>query len=293
MDEHFFIYNGKIFTSGEPVIQIENRALRFGDGLFETMRMQNGNLLLAEYHFDRLFKGLHLLQFEIPAFFTNSFILDKINELAGINNCLQNGRIRLMVSRSAGNIAATAEHPDYIIEGYPLNEEIHLNEKGLATAVFPDAKKSCDSFSNLKSNNYLRPLMAISFAKKNNIDEAILLNAYNHICESAIANIFMIKDNTVFTPPLTEGCVEGTIRRFLLEKKEIDSLRIEEKILLKEDLLTADELFFTNSIQPVRWVKRFAEKEYGNEKVKEIFEFINSNIYTGKGSSSTNNSLSE
>jgi branched-chain amino acid aminotransferase len=134
--------------------------------------------------------------------------------------------------------------------------------------------------------------MATFFARKNNIDEVILLNAYNHICESAIANIFMIKGNTVFTPPLTEGCVEGTIRRFLLEKKIIGSLIIEEKILWEKDLLTADELFFTNSIQPLRWVKKISEKEYGNEKVKEIFQFINSNIYTGNGSSSTNNSLS-
>ena len=135
--------------------------------------------------------------------------------------------------------------------------------------------------------------MATFFAKKNNMDEAILLNAHNHICESAIANIFIIKDNSVFTPPLTEGCVEGTMRRFLLEKKKIGSLMIEEKILLREDLLAADELFLTNSIQPVRWVKRFGEREYGNEKVKEIFQFINANIHTGKGSSSTNNSLPE
>jgi branched-chain amino acid aminotransferase len=86
MYEHFFIYNGKVFTSGEPVIQIENRALRFGDGLFETMRMKDGNILLLDYHFERLFKGLHLLQFDIPAFFTKEFILNKIKELAGINN---------------------------------------------------------------------------------------------------------------------------------------------------------------------------------------------------------------
>jgi branched-chain amino acid aminotransferase len=135
--------------------------------------------------------------------------------------------------------------------------------------------------------------MAAAFAKKNNLDEAILLNAYNHICESAIANIFIIKGNTVFTPPLTEGCVEGTIRTFLLKKEEVEDLKIQEKILLRNDLLAADELFLTNSIQPVRWVKGFGEKEYGNEKVKEIFQFINSNIYTGKGSSSTNNSLPE
>ena len=287
MDEHFFIYNSEVFISGEPVIRIENRALRFGEGLFETMRMQNGKVLLAEYHFNRLFKGLDILLFEIPLFFTKEYILHKINELTSRNNCRQNARVRLMVCRDSEN------NFDYILEASPLNDEIQLNEKGLITDVFPDAKKSCDIFSNLKSNNYLRPLMATAFAKKHNLDEAILLNAYNHICESAIANVFIINHNTVFTPPLTEGCVEGTIRTFLLEKKKLGKLKIVEKILSKDDLLTADELFLTNSIQPVRWVKRFGEKEYGNEKVKEIFQFINSNIYTGKGSSSTNNSLPE
>ncbi|MDE3183053.1 MAG: aminotransferase class IV [Bacteroidota bacterium] len=113
--------------------------------------------------------------------------------------------------------------------------------------------------------------------KKNNLDEAIILNAFGRVCESAIANIFIIKDEKIITPLLAEGCVAGTMRRWMMEKLLLRNLKIEEKSLSVEELLLADELFLTNSIQPVRWVKQFRDKTYGNERVKEVFQhFIES-----------------
>jgi branched-chain amino acid aminotransferase len=95
------------------------------------------------------------------------------------------------------------------------------------------------------------------------------MNSAGRICESSIANVFVITGEKTFTPPLTEGCVAGVMRRWL-----ISNFRIEEKELAVEDLLSADELFLTNSIQPVRWVEHFRDKTFGNEKVKEIFKLL-------------------
>jgi len=279
MDEHFFICNGKFFISGKPIISSGNRGLRFGDGLFETMRMQEGRILNAELHFDRLFKGLKLLQFELEKYFTSNFLSEKINHLLRKNNITENARIRLMIFRGEGGIFDIKNNfPNYIIEMWPLSEKIKLNESGLVIDVFPDAKKSCDLFCNLKSNNYLPYAMAGLFVKKNKLNDALILNTYDRICESAIANIFIIKEKNIITPPLSEGCVAGIMRQWLLEKNGFKNFVIIEKQLSLADVLSADELFLTNSIHPVRWVKSFKEKEYGNEKVKEIFKYILANI---------------
>ena len=165
-------------------------------------------------------------------------------------------------------------HPNYIIESWPLPNERSINENGLVVDIFQDAKKSCDSFSNLKSNNYLPYVMAGLYAKKNKLNDCILLNSFDRVCDSAIANIFIIKNNKVFTPPLAEGCVAGVMRRWLLEKFDLKKVKIFEKSLSVNDLLNADEFFLTNSIYNLRWVKNFRGKNYSNTISKEIYNHI-------------------
>ena len=275
MDEHFFIYNDRFFLAGQPVISAGNRALRYGDGLFETMRMDKGRILNIEFHFDRLFVGLSLLQFENRKTFTPDFLARKINTLLIKNNHEKNARIRLMVFRGDGGIFDAENNlPNYIIETWPLAEKIELNENGLIVDVFPDAGKSCDQFSNLKSNNYLPSVMAGLFAKKNKLDDAIVLNAFDRVCESAIANIFIIKDENIYTPPLSEGCVAGVMRRWMLEEFSLKNYVVVEKKLSINEVLNADEFFLTNSIHLVRWVKSFRWKVYENVGVEEIFEHV-------------------
>jgi branched-chain amino acid aminotransferase len=149
-----------------------------------------------------------------------------------------------------------------------------LNEDGLAVDIFPDARKSCDLFSNIKSNNYLPYVMAGLFAKKNQLSDTIILNSHERVCETSTANIFIVKDNNIYTPPLSEGCVAGTIRRRILEKVSLENYRVSEKILSIDDVLEADEFFFTNAIHPVRWVKNFRNKTYENRIVKEIYQSL-------------------
>lgn len=275
MDEHFFIYNGEFFRVGVPVISAGNSGLRYGDGLFETMRIYNGKILNADLHFERLFNGMKILKMNIPGKFTRGFFLEEVNKLLLKNFLEKNARIRLMVFRGMGNIFDPEKSSsDYIIETSALSGQIKFNEDGLVIDIFPDARKSCDQFSNLKSNNYLSSVMAQIFAKANDLDDGLLLNSFDRICESSIANIFLIKNDNIFTPPLSEGCVAGVMRRILLEKKFFNHYMVSEKSLTERDLLEADELFLTNSVQRIRWVKKFREKLYLNNITTEIFEEI-------------------
>jgi branched-chain amino acid aminotransferase len=272
MNEHFFIYNNQFFHKGETVTTIDNRGLRYGDGLFETMRMHEGKILNEDFHFERFFNGMKILEFDIPENFSRVFFQHAIKDLL-LMNCIDgNARIRLMVFRNNGNIDDTENNfPNYIIEASVLESKIELNETGLITDIFPSGKKSCDIYSNLKSNNYLLPVMAARYGKKNSLTDVILLNAFGRICESAIANVFIIKNNKIYTPPLSEGCVAGTMRRWMLEKLSLKKFEVVEKKLPVDSLLNADEFFLTNSIYPVRWVQKFQDKVYTNERVKEIF----------------------
>jgi len=279
MDEHFFICNDHYFQNGQPAVTAGNDGLRYGDGLFETMRMQDGKILNAGFHFERLFSGMKTLQFDIPDYFSAAFFERSVNELLSKNSIQQNARIRLMIFRGDGSILAPEKNStNYIIETWPLADKIKLNENGLTVDIFTGAKNSCDAFSNLKSNNYLRYVMAGLFAKKNQLDEAIILNSYERLSESSIANIFIIKGNQIFTPSLSEGCVAGTMRRWMLEKFPLKNYLVSEKPLSVNEVLDAEEFFLTNAIHPIRWVENFRGKIYKNECVIEIFRSLHQNL---------------
>jgi branched-chain amino acid aminotransferase len=275
MNEHYFFYNNEYFLSSEPVIHVGNRGFRFGDGLFETMRMYEGRILNADFHFERLFHGMKMLQFDIPEYFSKGYFVNAVNEVLLKNSIFQNARIRMMVFRGDGNVYDTENNDaNIIIETFELNDTIELNENGLVADIFTGAKKSCDLFANLKSNNALASVMARLFAKQNNLDDTIILNCYNRVCESSIANVFIIKDEKIFTPPLSEGCIAGTLRRWMLGNFSSKKYVVSEKNLSVDDLFQADELFLTNSIQPIRWVKNIGEKIYDNRITKEIFKEV-------------------
>ncbi|MEP6596526.1 MAG: aminotransferase class IV [Ginsengibacter sp.] len=276
MNEQFFIFNNKFYVNDSPVVTAGNRGLRYGDGLFETMKHMSGKIINQDFHFERLFSGLALLQFGIPKTFTKDFILKKIDELCAKNSHDNVARIRLMVFRGNGGIFDPQDSfPNYIIESWKLAKENELNENGLIVDIFPYAKKSCDSFSNVKSNNYLPYVMAGLYAKQNNFNDCILLNSFERICDSAVANIFIVKGKNIYTPPLSEGCVSGVMRRWMLEKFNLESFSVIEKILTVDDLSDADEFFLTNSIYNIRWVKSFGDKtHYGNSAIKKIYNHI-------------------
>ena len=271
----FFIYNGQSFLQGKPVISAGNSGLRYGDGLFGTMRLTKGRILNIDYHFERLFNGLTVLHFESPKSMNPEFFKDKIFELLKKNNHQEEARIRLMVFRGDGSIFESKnDSPNFIIETWQLPHGIELNENGLVIDIYPDAIKTCDQFANLKSNNFLQYAMAGRFAKEQKLNDAIVLNSFGRICDTAVANIFIIKDKILFTPPLSEGCIAGTMRRWMLEKFALNGFVVKEKELTIEDLLSADELFLTNAIHPAKWVKSFRERIYVNKNVRKIFEQV-------------------
>lgn len=252
----------------EPVLMVDNRSYRYGDGLFETMKLVNNKIPLESYHFDRLFSSLALMGFTIPALMTAGKLQEQILLLCEKNKCESMARVRLSVFRGNGGVFESLDDFQYSIECWPLDKSINqLNENGLVIDIFPDTRKSCDKFSNLKSANYLPYIMAARYANEKKLNECLVLNVHERIADATIANIFLVKDERLITPALSEGCVNGVIRRYLMERT-----KVEEQEISANDLLEADEIFLTNSISGIRWVKSFRDKNYSNLRAKKIYQ---------------------
>jgi branched-chain amino acid aminotransferase len=159
--------------------------------------------------------------------------------------------------------------PNYIIQSWPLDVPAGLNEKGLSLGMFPGGRKSCDLFSGVKSNNYLLYSMAAAHARQQEWDDSLVLNSQGRIADSSIANLFYVQGGTIYTPPLTEGCVAGVLRRWLLSILPEAGFQVKEQPVTPEELILADEVFLSNAIRGVRWVAAFAGAgagaTYGNE----------------------------
>lgn len=273
---NYFNYNGKIYKEGTPVIGADNRGLRYGDGLFETMKMKNGRLIFEDEHFARLWKGLNVLQFDIPKHFTAEGLQQEIRSLAKKNDHENCAAIRLNIVRGDGGLYDAKNHmPGYIIQTRSLAEDYtKWNSNGLVLGVYEAVRKSCDILSNLKHNNYLPFVLAALHAKKEKWNDAIVLNANGRICETTIANIFIIKDEVIYTPPLGEGCVAGIMRRMIIKNHASANLELVETALNTDHLMDADEIFLTNSLYNIRWVQRVGDAGYQNIITQKIFSTL-------------------
>ncbi|MBC7829723.1 MAG: aminotransferase class IV [Chitinophagaceae bacterium] len=273
---HFISYNGKLLHEDTALVSAGNRGLRYGDGVFETMKLVNSEIILEAFHFERLFGALAMLQFKIPVYFTGDFLKEQIRSLCVKNKLVKAARIRLNIFRKSGGLYDPIDHnPEWVIEAWELHENyFRLNTNGLIVGIYNEAKKSCDPFSNLKSNNFLPYTMAALYARQKKLNDCFLLNTHERICDATIANVFWVHNETIYTPPLTEGCVAGVTRRFLLQTLPDQGYHVREKNLEISDLQQADELFLTNAVSGLRWVKEFQNKYYTNAVGAQIYQLL-------------------
>ena len=268
----FINYNGNLINENDPIIGANNRGLRYGDGLFETISYKKGNFVLLEAHLNMLWLGMELLKFDIPKLFNKTYLEDQLNKLVSKNKHLP-ARIRLMVFRADGGLYDPENlKPNFVIQSWPLLTATHeLNNNGLDLCIYRDARKCCDVFSNIKHNNYLPYLMGALHAKSQQCNDAIILNQEGYVCDSTIANIFLIKDKRIVTPSLQQGCVAGTMRDFLIKALQLLDYEIVETAISIDMLASADEVFLTNAIYNIRWVKSIENNQYGVEEIQKIF----------------------
>lgn len=264
---HYVNINGKILPAEKAVAPLDNGAFRYGFGLFETMLVRNGHIALQAYHMERLYAGMAQLHFAIPALMKPDWLTKQILDTVQKNTLTHLCRVRLQAYAGGGGMyGPEATKPGFVIECFELNEEtIAFNENGLSVGIATGLQKSNDTLANLKSCNALIYAMAARQAKENKWNDALVCNTQGNIIESTIANIFWVKDNNVYTPPLTEGCIAGVMRRHIMSL-----IPVTEKPLTTEALMQADEVFLTNAIKQIRWVGSIGDKQYTNIATQKI-----------------------
>jgi branched-chain amino acid aminotransferase len=266
--------NGIFYPAGQLLLTADNRGFRYGDGLFETMLVQKGRIRLGDYHFDRLLSGMSLLDFEIPPFFVEKLTKEilAVCEANGLSATLA-ARVRLVIFRGEGSFLGPLDRfPNYVIQSWPLPAVPEPVESGLAIDIFPDGRKACDVLSNLKSNNYLLYILAAHYAKKQGLDDCLVLNSQNRIADSTVANLFYIRQGQFYTPPLSEGAVAGVMRRHLLEALPQAGYIVHQKPVTPEDLLTADEIFLTNALKGISPVRSLQGRSYIDHLSIAVYE---------------------
>lgn len=276
----FLFYDGQLLRSDRLLISPNNRSYRYGDGCFETIKLLDGKIQLANYHFERLISSLELLHFKKSGYFTTSWLEKQVLSVAEKNGHMKSARIRLTVTRGEGGVYDEQnQFPYLLIQSWPLSPASQtLNENGLVIDVYKDARKTVDRFSSVKSNSYLPYVMGALWAKEQQLNDAILLNPYDRIADATIANVFIIKDGLIKTPALTEGPVNGVMRRHLLQIFRKENIPVEETSITVDELMEAAEVFLTNAIHGIRWVKQLGNNQYTNLLTLQLHQQLKQSI---------------
>jgi branched-chain amino acid aminotransferase len=273
----FINNNGTIVSAEEPVVTARNRSFRYGDALFESIRFTNSKPQFLKEHLQRLFTGMKVLKMQKDDLYSESFFENAILELAKKNSITTDGRIRLTVYRNDGGLYTPDNNSTaYLIEIAPLNDVGYvLNQKGITVDLFNDFKKQKNTLSSIKSANSIIYVLAGIYKSQNQLDDCIILNDESHIIESISSNIFAVKNGVLYTPPIADGCVDGVMRKKIIEIANANRIAVYEISVMQNVLLGADELFLTNAISGIRWVVAYKQKRYFNNTSKKLIEKLN------------------
>jgi branched-chain amino acid aminotransferase len=256
-----------------------NRVFKYGDGLFETIRVRNGQLLFLEAHFARLSKGLNILRMQNPKQPLSIEKFQKILQDFLSKQRNANLRIRITFFRLGAGLYTPQESDyDYYIESSKLESaSFELNKKGLSVGYCASVQLSIDLLSNLKTTSALPYVLAALERKEKGWDDCFILNSKGAIAESVAANVFLLKGKKVFTPALNQGCIAGVMRQNILSiAKELD-LELFEGAIFLDDIKHADEIWLSNAIQGIRWVSEVVgySNPLGNATAKLLMNRLN------------------
>ncbi|MBQ4915268.1 aminotransferase class IV [Maribacter sp. MMG018] len=271
-------FNGYLYEDEHKFLNQNNRGLRYGDSLFEAIRVVNGHIYFLEEHYLRLMSSMRILRMEIPMHFTMEFFEEEIKKTVEANKLGNAQRIRFTVFRNDGGLYLPKSNDiSYLIEAKELENPFYtINDQPYEIELFKDFFVNPDMLSNLKTNNKILNVVGSVFANENDYDNCLLLNQQKQVVEALNGNIFVVKGNTIKTPSLKEGCLNGIVRKKLigiLEKNE-DYNFLEESISPFE-LQKSDEIFLTNTIQGIIPVTKYRKKVFNNNVAKNLVGKLN------------------
>lgn len=273
-------FNGVLYES-DLQLTISNRSFLYGDGVFETLKVVNNKILFFEDHYFRLMASMRIVRMEIPMTFTMEYIERQILELVSSMGIAASARVRLTVYREAGGYYKPATNTvSFTIAAVGLEDQIYkLSAVSFVVDLYKDFVVTKQLLSTLKTNNKMLQVTASVFAAENQLDSCLIINENKNVVEAVYGNLFMRMGDRLVTPPISEGCLNGVMRKQVIRlAKKLPNLIVVEEPISPFDLQKADELFISNVIVGLQPITKYRKKEFEIVVSKELISQLNSEI---------------
>lgn len=270
-------FNGTI-VSQDTNLLTQNRAFLYGDAVFETVKIIDSKILFLEDHYFRLMSSMRVVRMEIPMNFTMEYMEEQILSLAKAKSTAKSARARITVYRNDGGYYLPHEKTvSFLINVESLDDALYfINQKEYVVDLYTDFLVTKQLLSSIKTTNKIINITGSIFANENGLDNCLLLNDSKNVIEALQGNIFMLKGNTLVTPPVSEGCLNGVMRKQILAlARKIENMTVLEEIISPFDLQKADELFITNVIKGIQPITKYRKKEFAIDTAKVLVNKLN------------------
>jgi branched-chain amino acid aminotransferase len=256
----------------------DNRAFLYGDAVFETVKIKDSKVLFLEDHYFRLMSSMRVIRMEIPMNFTMEYFEELILELVIAKQIQTSARARITVFRNDGGYYLPKTNTvSFLVNAEPLLDPLYLlNQKEYVVDLYTDFYIPRQLLSSIKTTNKILNVTASIYADENGLDNCILLNDSKNVVEALQGNIFMLKGAKLVTPPVSEGCLNGIMRKQILSlARKMEKLEVVEEVISPFDLQKADELFITNVIKGIQPITKYRKKDFAIDLAAELTQKLN------------------
>ena len=270
-------FNGTIVAQDANVLT-QNRGFLYGDAVFETVKILNNKILFLEDHYFRLMSSMRVIRMEIPMNFTMEYLEEQILSLVKNNGFSESSRARITIYRNDGGYYLPVDNNvSFLIHAFALeNTYYSIEEKEYEVDLYKDFYVTKQLLSSIKTTNKIINITGSIYANENGLDNCILLNDSKNVIEALQGNIFMLIGNKLITPPVSEGCLNGIMRKQILGlAKKIDQIEVVEEIISPFDLQKADELFITNVIKGIQPITKYRKKNFTTKVANQLLQLLN------------------
>lgn len=258
----FLVYNSDVLSENDFRLSENDRAFQYGDGLFETIRYENGRVWYWPDHFARLTVGMAALQFNQPDGFNTDAVYEGIRQLLSVNNLTnQPARIKIQVWRQSGGLYTPVTNNVHVLITARAGHGFSITEKTI-TGIYDVFRLSQSPVSAFKTLNALPYVLAGLYKQQHAFDDTILLDTDGNLAECLASNLFWYSNQTLFTPSLQTGCINGIVRQQLLRIAPSVGIAVSEGAYKPAALEKAETVFCANvmGIQALRQVSGLSLK---------------------------------
>jgi len=273
-------FNGNIVAQEDSILT-QNRAFLYGDGVFETLKIINNKILFLEDHYFRLMASMRVVRMEIPMNFTMEYFEEQVLSLVNQKNISSSARARITVFRNDGGFyLPKTNEVSYLIHATPLESTLYaLNTGEYEVDLYKDFYVTKQLLSSIKTTNKMINVTGSIFAHENGLANCILVNDTKNVVEALQGNLFMVVGKKMITPPISEGCLNGIMRKQILAlAKKTEGIEVLEEIISPFDLQKADELFLTNVITGIQPITKYRKKEFTSNLAHLLVQKLNESI---------------